>query len=76
MALYPFLESAACMCTTNNLQSVGQLAGTSKDTAVWVLVGVAGLFAGSVLAVAELSADAVLLSADNLFLRVIKRKSR
>lgn len=73
--MYPFTESSACVCTKDGVQSVATLAGECKDATVWALIGVAGLCAGAMFAAMELAVDTVLLSADQLFLRVIKRKS-
>lgn len=75
MALYRFTESPLCVCTKDGVQAVAQLAGDCKDSAQWALYGVACLCVGAIFGAMELSADVVLLSANQLFLRVIKRKS-
>lgn len=75
MALYRFTESPLCVCTKDDVQAVAQLASDCKDTAQWALYGVACLCVGAIFGAMELSADVVLLGANQLFLRVIKRKS-
>lgn len=74
MALYPFTKSPLCLCYQTNIATTQQLAGQSKDSAVWALIGVACLCAGAMFAAMELTGDTLLLAADQLFLRVIKRK--
>jgi hypothetical protein len=64
------------MCSQDSVQALAQLAGEAKTSMLWVLYGLAGLTAGATFAAMELAADAVLLHADQLFLRVNKRKSR
>ena len=75
MAMYPFAESTACVCTAAAAQSVHDLAKECNSSAVWALIAVAGLFAGAVFGSMELSADRAMLSADQLFLAVMKRKA-
>ncbi len=75
MALYRFTESPLCVCTKDDVQAVAQLASDCKDTAQWALYGVACLCVGAIFGAMELSADVVLLGANQLFLRAIKRKS-
>lgn len=75
MALYPFTESPACVCTVASTQSLSALASTAVSSARWALFGAAALCAGAVLGSLELAADTSLLRADQLFLKVIKRRS-
>jgi hypothetical protein len=75
MAMYQFAESTACVCTAAAAQSVRDLAKACNSSAVWALIAVAGLFAGAVFGSMELSADRAMLSADQLFLAVMKRKA-
>jgi hypothetical protein len=75
MGLYPFTESSACLCTQDGLQAAAQLAREAKSAAQWALYGAAGLCAGAIFAAMELAAATALLPVDQLFLRVIKRKS-
>lgn len=75
MALYPFTESPLCLCTSVGAQTVSDLADAASASAVWALIGAACLTGGALFACMELGADVCMLAADQLFLRVMKRKS-
>ena len=75
MALYPFARSSACLCTTGAVQWVHDLAAASRTATTWALIAVGALFVGALFASMELAADKAMLLADQLFLKVVKRKS-
>ncbi|KAL4435047.1 hypothetical protein ABPG77_003872 [Micractinium sp. CCAP 211/92] len=75
-ALYPFTESSACVCSAASAASLADLAKEASKSAVWAAVGVAALFCGALFGCMEAAKDGVLLPADQLFLKVVRRRSR
>lgn len=75
MAYYPFTESTYCMCTAVGTQTTADLAHTASDAALWALIAASALCAGAVIGTMELGAGAAVLRADQLFLKVAKRRS-
>ncbi|KAL4458198.1 hypothetical protein ABPG75_013063 [Micractinium tetrahymenae] len=76
MALYPFTESTACVCSAASAASLASLAQEAGKSAVWAAIGVAALFCGALFGCMEAAKDHVLLPADQLFLKVVRRRSR
>lgn len=75
LAYYPFTESTYCMCTAVGTQTTADLAHTASDAALWALIAASALCAGAVIGTMELGASAAMLRADQLFLKVAKRRS-
>ena len=75
MALYPFTDSAACVCTADALRALGELAQEASAAALWALYGAAALCAGALFGAMELWANTWALEGDQLFLKVMKRRS-
>lgn len=75
MALYPFTESSSCVCTAAGTRELADLADAASSSALWALYGAAGLCAGALFGAMEMWANTCLLPADQLFLKVMKRRS-
>lgn len=76
MALYPFTESSTCVCSAASAASLASLAKEASTSAVWAVMATAALFCGALLGCMEVAKDHVLLAADQLFLKVVRRRSR
>lgn len=64
------------MCSAASAASLADLAKEASKSAVWAAVGVAALFCGALFGCMEAAKDGVLLPADQLFLKVVRRRSR
>lgn len=64
------------MCSAASAASLADLAKEASKSAVWATIGVAALFCGALLGCMEATKDHVLLRADQLFLKIVRRRSR
>jgi hypothetical protein len=72
---YSMLESNKCLCSKESIQSLGATADALFDDATWTLIGIGCLLAGSLIAAMKLSADHVMFTADQKWLRALRKRS-
>jgi len=72
---YSMLKSNKCLCSKESIESLGATADALVDDATWTLIGIGCLLAGSLVAAMKLSADHVMFTADQKWLRALRKRS-